>query len=205
MLQQIFNAFFQPIGIIVIISVFGFFINSGILLSEIAAIFYSLISIVSLTNTLVGVQINISNFLPKYDQVDKIISDANIQKEKFGDIYFSSLQKNITFKNLEFSYEENKIVLNNLNFDIKKNNITALVGESGSGKSTIADLIVGIITPQKGEILINENNINNFDINSFRKKVGYVSQDIFLFNDTVRNNLTWAVNGNINNNEIWNH
>ena len=168
MLQQIFNAFFQPIGIIVIISVFGFFINSGILLSEIAAIFYSLISIVSLTNTLVGVQINISNFLPKYDQVDKIISDANIQKEKFGDIYFSSLQKNITFKNLEFSYEENKIVLNNLNFDIK-NNITALVGESGSGKSTIADLIVGIITPQKGEILINENNINNFDINSFRK------------------------------------
>ena len=203
MLQQIFNAFFQPIGIIVIISVFGFFINSGILLSEIAAIFYSLISIVSLTNTLVGVQINISNFLPKYDQVDKIISDANIQKEKFGDIYFSSLQKNITFKNLEFSYEENKIVLNNLNFDIKKNNITALVGESGSGKSTIADLIVGIITPQKGEILINENNINNFDINSFRKKVGYVSQDIFLFNDTVRNNLTWAVNGNINNNEIW--
>lgn len=203
MLQQVFNAFFQPIGIIVIILVFGFFINSGILLSEIAAIFYSLISIVSLTNTLVGVQINISNFLPKYDQVDKIISDANIQKEKFGDTNFSRLEKNITFKNVEFSYEEHKVVLHNLNFNIKKNNITALVGESGSGKSTIADLIVGIITPQKGEILINENNINNFDINSFRKKIGYVSQDIFLFNDTVLNNLTWVVNEEINNDEIW--
>ena len=89
-----------------------------------------------------------------------------------------------------------------MNFNIKKNNITALV-ESGSGKSTIADLIVGIITPQKGEILINENNINNFDINSFRKKIGYVSQDIFLFNDTVLNNLTWVVNEEINNDEIW--
>ena len=152
---------------------------------------------------MVGVQINISNFLPKYDQVDKIISDANIQKEKFGDTNFSRLEKNITFKNVEFSYEEHKVVLHNLNFNIKKNNITALVGESGSGKSTIADLIVGIITPQKGEILINENNINNFDINSFRKKIGYVSQDIFLFNDTVLNNLTWVVNEEINNDEIW--
>ncbi len=203
MLQQIFNAFFQPIGIVVIISVFGFFINSGILLSEIAAIFYSLISIVSLTNTLVGVQINISNFLPKYDQVDKIINEANFQKEKFGNIYFNKLEKNIIFNNLDFNYGNNKIILHNLNFEIKKNNITALVGESGSGKSTIADLLIGIITPQKGEILINEKNLNNFDINSFRKKIGYVSQDIFLFNDSVRNNLTWVLDKEIKDEEIW--
>ena len=203
MLQQIFNAFFQPIGIIVIISVFGFFINSGIMLSEIAAIFYSLISIVSLTNTLVGVQINISNFLPKYDQVDKIINEANFQKEKFGNIFFEKLEKNIIFTNLNFNYVGNKIILHDLNFEINKNEITALVGESGSGKSTIADLLVGIITPQKGEILINEKSLNNFDINSFRKKIGYVSQDIFLFNDTVRNNLTWVLDEEIKDEEIW--
>ncbi len=203
MLQQVFNAFFQPIGIIVIISVFGFFINSGILLSEIAAIFYSLISIVSLTNTIVGVQINISNFLPKYDQVDKIINEAIFLKEKFGNIKFNKLEKNIIFKDLEFSYEKNKIVLNNLNFEIKKNNITAIVGDSGSGKSTIADLIVGIIIPQKGEIIVNGVNINNLDINLFRKKIGYVSQDIFLFNDTVRNNLTWSVDEEIKDDHLW--
>ncbi len=203
MLQQVFNAFFQPIGIIVIILVFGFFINSGIILSEIAAIFYSLISIVSLTNTLVGVQINISNFLPKYDQVDQIINEANFHKEKFGNDYFDKLQKNIIFKNLEFSYENNKIVLDNLSFDIRKNNITALVGESGSGKSTIADLIVGIITPQAGEILIDDNNLNNLNINLYRKKIGYVSQDIFLFNDTVRNNLIWVADNKIVDDDIW--
>ncbi len=203
MLQQVFNAFFQPIGIIVIILVFGFFINSGIMLSEIAAIFYSLISIVSLTNTLVGVQINISNFLPKYDQVDQIINEANFHKEKFGNDYFDKLQKNITFKNLEFSYENNKIILDNLSFDIIKNNITALVGESGSGKSTIADLIVGIITPQAGEILIDDNNLNNLNINLYRKKIGYVSQDIFLFNDTVRNNLIWVADHKIGDDDIW--
>lgn len=203
MLQQVFNAFFQPIGIIVIISVFGFFINSGILLSEIAAIFYSLISIVSLTNTIVGVQINISNFLPKYDQVDKIINEAIFLKEKFGNIKFNKLEKNIILKDVEFSYEKNKIVLNNLNFEIKKNNITAIVGDSGSGKSTIADLIVGIIIPQKGEIIVNGVNINNLDINLFRKKIGYVSQDIFLFNDTVRNNLTWSVDEEIKDDHLW--
>ena len=86
MLQQIFNAFYQPIGIIIIISVFGFFINSEILLSEIAAIFYSLISIVSLSNTLVGVQINISNFLPSYEQVEGIIIQAKNFRKNLGKI-----------------------------------------------------------------------------------------------------------------------
>ena len=142
MLQQIFNAFYQPIGIIIIIFVFGFFINSEILLSEIAAIFYSLISIVSLSNTLVGVQINISNFLPSYEQVEGIIIQAKKFQEKFGKNKFNSLNKDIQFENVSFGYNQDKNVINNVSIEVKKNNITAII-ESGSGKSTLADLLVG--------------------------------------------------------------
>jgi len=202
MLQQIINAFFQPFGIIVIVSVFGFFLNSGILLSEIAAIFYSLISIVSLLNTLVGTQINISNFLPSYEQVENIILNAKNLKEKFGNTKFNNLNDQITFKDISFSYDDTKNVLENLNFQIKKNKITALVGESGAGKSTIADLIIGIIVPNRGKIVVDKTDIKEFDISSYRNNIGYVSQDIFLFNDTIRNNLKWIVPGNVGDDEI---
>ncbi len=204
MLQQVFNAFYQPLGIVIIVSVFGFFINTEIKLSEIAAIFYSLISIVSLSNTLVGVQINISNFLPSYEQVENIIRQAKDLKEKFGNKKFISLNNSISFKNISFQYDNEKNVLKNLNFEINKNQITALVGESGSGKSTIADLIIGLISPQKGKIMIDDNDILDLEIGTFRKNIGYVSQDIFLFNDTIQRNLTWMADYDIKEDDIWN-
>lgn len=203
MLQQVFNAFFQPFGIIVIISVFGFFLKSEIHLSEIAAIFYSLISIVSLTNSILGVQINISNFLPSYAQLDNIILSAKDLKEKYGKVKFIELNQKIVFKNISFSYDDIKNILENLNFQIDKNKITALVGESGAGKSTIADLIIGIINPKKGDILIDDINIKEFNISTYRDNIGYVSQDVFLFNDTIRNNLKWIVQEDVNDEKIW--
>ena len=203
MLQQIFNAFYQPIGIIIIISVFGFFINSEILLSEIAAIFYSLISIVSLSNTLVGVQINISNFLPSYEQVEGIIIQAKKFQEKFGKNKFNSLNKDIQFENVSFGYNQDKNVINNVSIQVKKNNITAIIGESGSGKSTLADLLVGIIIPNEGKIKINGVNLLDFEISSYRENIGYVSQEVFLFNDSIRNNLSWVLDDKIDDNKIW--
>ena len=203
MLQQIFNAFYQPIGIIIIIFVFGFFINSEILLSEIAAIFYSLISIVSLSNTLVGVQINISNFLPSYEQVDGIIIQAKKFQEKFGKNKFNSLNKDIQFENVSFGYNQDKNVINNVSIEVKKNNITAIIGESGSGKSTLADLLVGIIIPNEGKIKINGVNLLDFEISSYRENIGYVSQEVFLFNDSIRNNLSWVLDDKIDDNKIW--
>ena len=203
MLQQIFNAFYQPIGIIIIIFVFGFFINSEILLSEIAAIFYSLISIVSLSNTLVGVQINISNFLPSYEQVEGIIIQAKKFQEKFGKNKFNSLNKDIQFENVSFGYNQDKNVINNVSIEVKKNNITAIIGESGSGKSTLADLLVGIIIPNEGKIKINGVNLLDFEISSYRENIGYVSQEVFLFNDSIRNNLSWVLDDKIDDNKIW--
>ena len=84
MLAQIINAFYRPTGIVIILVVFGFFINEGVLLSELAAIFYSLISIVSILNTVIGIQVSLNNFLPSYQQLNKILDKSKLYLEKFG-------------------------------------------------------------------------------------------------------------------------
>ena len=73
--------------------------------------------------------------------------------------------------------------------------MTAITGKSGSGKTTISDLILGLQKTNKGKVLIDNIEINDFDINKFRHKIGYVPQESFLFNTSIENNLLWAING----------
>ena len=192
MLGLLINAFYRPLGIIIILLVFGVFIKTGVILSELAAIFYSLISIASLLNSIIGIQVNINNFLPSYHQLNDILKKTEKYLEKFGNKKFSSFEKNLTFKNLYFSYVEGKTVLKNINLTINRCETVALVGKSGSGKTTIADLLCGVLAPSNGEILVDGNNLKEFDISDYRKTIGYVSQDIHLFNDTIKNNLIWV-------------
>ena len=72
--------------------------------------------------------------------------------------------------------------------------MTAITGKSGSGKTTISDLILGLQKTSKGKVLIDNIEINDFDINKFRHKIGYVPQESFLFNTSIENNLLWARN-----------
>lgn len=192
MLAQIINAFYRPVGIVIILLVFGVFINKGVLLSELAAIFYSLISVVSILNTVVGIQVTINNFLPSYQQLNDIIIKTNLHLENFGSKKFQSLEKNIKIQNLYFNYNPEKNVLKNVNFLINKNETVALVGKSGSGKTTIADLLCGVLVPRQGEILVDGIDLKELNISDYRNKIGYVSQDIHLFNDTIKNNLIWV-------------
>jgi ABC-type multidrug transport system fused ATPase/permease subunit len=82
--------------------------------------------------------------------------------------------------------------LNDINITIKKGKMTAIVGESGSGKSTLIDLLIGFYEPDKGVILADKKPLQEFDIYSFRRHIGYVPQDTILLNDTVKNNLLWS-------------
>ncbi len=110
-------------------------------------------------------------------------------KEEFGTQRFGGFEKAITFRNVVFGFEE-KLILDGLNLDIRKNETIALVGESGSGKTTIANLINGLLRVQKGEVLIDGRNINEYDLNDYRQRVGYISQEPVIFNDTLFNNIT---------------
>ncbi len=191
-LGHIINSFYKPLGITVILIVFIYFIQRGALISELAAIFYSLITIVSSLNSLIGMQVNINNFIPSYEQVNNILKNAESNREYFGKKVFKLLSDKIEIKNLYFQYKENNHVLKDINIIIKKNDTIALVGKSGSGKTTLADLLSGIFIPNKGNILIDQENLNDLEISSYRSKIGYVSQEVHLFNDSIKNNLIWV-------------
>ena len=125
--------------------------------------------------------------LPLIDQEKKIYEDDNL-KNIIVD------KANIEFKNINFSYfEENKDqVLHKINFKINGGETVALVGHSGAGKSTIMNLIPRFYDPTSGDILIDDQSIYNSKLSSLRKNISLVSQEITLFDDTVRSNIAYA-------------
>ena len=97
----------------------------------------------------------------------------------------------IEYRDIAFSYLDENLI-NHFNLTIKKGQMIAFVGESGSGKSTLANLLARFYDPQAGQILIGERNINSIKLAELRKNIGLVSQDVFLFSDTVENNILAA-------------
>ncbi len=99
----------------------------------------------------------------------------------------------IKFNQVEFKYDTtDKKALKEISFSIKGNSMTAFVGHSGAGKSTIINLLPRFYDPQKGSIEIDNQNIKNVSLSSLRKNLSLVSQDVILFDDTIRNNIAYA-------------
>ena len=96
----------------------------------------------------------------------------------------------IICKNINYAYEE-KVIFDNLNFQIHENSIFGILGKSGSGKSTLVNIILGLLTPDKGKVLVNNLNINN-NLLQWQKCVGYVSQNIFLLDASLKENIAFG-------------
>ena len=120
-----------------------------------------------------------------------------------GAIESHGIKKSILLKEINFSYVENFPVLNNVSIEIQKGSTTAIVGSTGSGKSTLIKLLLRLYDVDTGEILIDDRNIKDLDIHSLRKNIGLVSQDIFLFEGTVFENIAYG-NLEATEKEIWN-
>jgi len=109
----------------------------------------------------------------------------------------------VEFKNLWFSYNPNDFILRDINFKIDRGESVAFVGSTGSGKTSIINLINRFYEYQKGEILIDDVDIRDYNSSDLRKNLGLVSQDVFLFSDSILNNIT-LYNDNISEEEVWN-
>lgn len=116
------------------------------------------------------------------------------------------LKAQLHLENVSYQYiDNNKLVLNQISATIQRNETVAIVGPSGVGKSTLADLISGLIAPSLGQIKVDNTVIDDTNRLAWRKHVAYVTQDVFLFHDSVRNNLSWVCEGNtIDDNALWN-
>lgn len=134
-------------------------------------------------------RMNILTFIPSLKLVHELYSSDVKREELDRGVVISKLEGDIVLKDLGFSYEGTKPLFKNLNMTVSKGKVTAVVGPSGAGKSSIVDLLFGLLEPSEGEILINGRDLKEISLGSWRSMVGYVSQDTFLFNATVRENI----------------
>ena len=121
-------------------------------------------------------------------RIFQMLDEDSEVHEPIDSISFPSNWNSIEYKNINFSYG-NENLITGFNLKVQRGQIIAFVGESGSGKSTLANLLARFYDPQSGEILIGEKNISQIKLSDLRKNIGLVSQDVFLFSDTIENNI----------------
>ena len=138
---------------------------------------------------------NYAGFVPGLHVIDEAIdaATANEERTRRGGKVFKGLQDGIRIDAVSFDYaDSNEPVIDNVSLRIPRNQMIALVGPSGVGKSTLIDLIVGLREPAAGRIWIDDTDLADMDLLSWRRRIGYVTQDIIIFNDTLRSNLVFA-------------
>lgn len=104
------------------------------------------------------------------------------------------IQGDIEFKNVSFTYPNTGIkALKQISFRVKKGQRLAVIGRTGAGKSTLGQLLVRMYDPDSGQVLIDGKEVRDFNLHSLRKQIGYIPQDVFLFSDTIRNNIAFGL------------
>jgi ABC-type multidrug transport system fused ATPase/permease subunit len=134
------------------------------------------------------------HLMPDVETVYEELKDKKYNKIENGTKNFNRLDKGIFLRNVNFSHKERNILFKNVNMEVKKDQTTALVGSSGTGKSTIVNLMLRLydVEGDSGGVYIDDTNIKEYDIFSFLDKVGFVSQDTFIFNGSIRDNISFG-------------
>lgn len=146
-------------------------------------------NIMSISGFLENFMENLKHFSLAAEKVFAVIDGEKFPKESFGSKNLSKADGNIAFQNVSFAYDENQEVLKNIRFEIKPNETISFVGKSGSGKSTIFNLIAGLYRPTKGSILFDGIPITELDKDSLRGNLSIISQNPYIFNMSIRENL----------------
>ncbi len=143
-------------------------------------------------NSLNSLRVKLEGVLPDFSRIISFVEDASQNSTSNGSKIFDSINKRIVFENVDFKFSKSrKFQIKNLNLDIEKFNHIALIGPSGGGKSTIVDLLMKTYDVQKGNILVDEININDLNTPTWQQKIAFVNQEPTIFNTSIRNNLLW--------------
>lgn len=183
---------YYPLGLSVVIIAMLIGRKLAVPLSEIAALLYSLLKAIPCIGQLTTQKNVLDNFIPSYEQVINLRNSATQLKQKTGTRIFTGFDKEIDIENLSFTYPGHKPTLEEINVRIPKGKMVAFVGKSGGGKSTLIDMIMGFNEPLTGRITLDGIALQEFDIISYRRRIGYVPQESILFNMSIRDNLLWA-------------
>jgi subfamily B ATP-binding cassette protein MsbA len=179
---------------IIIISLTGVLNIATLDIASLLTFFFILLRLVPILQEVNGTRAFLATMQGATDNIKEVLRRDNKNYFQNGDIEFTGFKRSINFVSVGFGYDDTSLVLNNISLTIEKGQMTALVGASGAGKTTIADLIMRFYDPISGEVLIDGVDLRHIEINSLRGKLAMVSQDTFIFNTTVRNNIAYGTN-----------
>lgn len=183
---------YYPLALAATLCAIGVFLKE-ISIAVIAIFLWSFVRAMPVIAKILQTNLNMLNFLPAYQQIYQINEHAQINAEISGAKCFSSLRRAVSIKDLSFAYDEQQPILCKANMEIEKGKITVLIGPSGSGKSTIVDVLLGLRNVKQGEVLVDGENLWNFNMKTWRRKIGYVGQDPQLRHMTIKDNLTFGL------------
>jgi ATP-binding cassette, subfamily B, bacterial MsbA len=189
--------------ILMVLIAFTLFISKGsIQASSLLTFMFVLFRMMPLVSQVNGFRENLSRYQGSINNVKELLERGNKPYLKNGTLQFKSLRQEISFIFVNFGYESKDLVLKDINLTIEKGKVTALVGASGAGKSTLVDLIPRFYDPTAGSILFDRTDLRDFDITSVRQKMAIVSQDTFIFNASVRENIAYGLEA-VSEKDIW--
>lgn len=194
--QTSLKTFVQLVGEVVILWVGGIsVINGNMTIGSLITFNSLLIYFLDPIKNLVDLQPQMQTAVVAADRLGEILDlEAEKKEDEYRKLSPNSLKGDIEIKDLNFRYGTRKLVLENINISIKKGERIAFVGESGSGKTTLAKLLLKLYLAEKGEILIDGNNIKDIQIEALRDKIAYIPQETFLFSGSIYDNLTLGLN-----------
>ncbi|MAJ45285.1 MAG: hypothetical protein CMF96_11165 [Candidatus Marinimicrobia bacterium] len=151
-----------------------------------------------------NVNVVFQNGIAAAERVFSILDNENKIVQRKNPIHIDDFNSSIKFKEVDFKYAGNEnIILENINLEIKKGHTVAIVGKSGAGKTTLSDLIPRFYDPYNGNIFIDNNDVKDYSLKSLRSLIGIVTQNIILFNDSIKNNIAYG-SKNANDKELTN-
>jgi ABC-type multidrug transport system fused ATPase/permease subunit len=181
----------EPVLMVVLVSVILIQVNylEGVL----SLIILSVLFFYRALNSVLQLQSAYNNFLNvsgSLENMKSFVQELQNGCEQNGTNEFENFKEEISLMNISFAYKERPII-RNVSFIIKKNTTISFVGESGSGKTTLMNLVAGLLTPAIGKMAIDGQDYNDLDLRTFQSKIGYITQDPVVFDDTIYNNVTF--------------
>lgn len=191
-LQDSLISMAESVGVVVLLGAGACLCISNIISIADLFVFYYLINyFLDPVSNLINLQPELQTAIVAAERLNDIL-DAEREQDNSDKIEMDSLRRDIRFEHVDFRYGNRDLILNDVSMTFSKGKKIAIVGESGCGKTTLAKLMIAFYRPERGNITIDGMDISEYKVSSIRKHIAYISQEIFLFSDTIYNNLRFG-------------
>ena len=187
------GALYQPLTALFLLT--GLYLSLSVFKMSVPDIMVLLVVFFRLTPRVSDLQMifhELMSHLPSVANIDQVTLQATGQREQDEGQPYHGLQRVIELRGVWFRYRDQEPILRGVDIELRKGEMIAIVGTSGGGKTTIVDLVMGFLSPTRGEVLVDGVSLHRLSLNDWHARIGYVPQDVNLFNDTVRENLLWG-------------